>query len=265
MCLKRLKKIAKLYKILVFSRFQYFKADTIMELISEVIFSIGNILFWYCITDMGYELAGWSLNQIFVFVAYSELFFSLSSSILGVCSRFWNVIYSGNLDIFLTRPIDCRLRFVVLNMKLSTLINGIIKFAVLLMIANYSIVSLPNFLLSILIIAIAAINLGVIYFIFSYASFWIGKMDPINEVADSLTIFNKYPLVVLSKIAKVVFTYILPFYFFSTFPAEVVLEKISLKNGIYGCTTLCITLGIWMLINNLIWRKGLERYEGING
>ena len=265
MFLKKLKKMATLYKILVFGRFRYFKVDGVMELISQMIFSIGNILFWYCVTEMGYELSGWSLNQIFVFVAYSELFFSFESSIFGICSRFWNVVYSGSLDVFLTKPIDCRLRFVLLNMSISSLINGIIKFVVLLIIANYRFSSVASFVLSIFILILAAINLGVIHFIFSYASFWIGKMDAINEVADSLRIFNKYPLLVLPKAAQIICSIILPFYFFSTFPSQVVLEKVTLQNGVYGCLVLCITLCMWIGINGIIWKRGLMRYEGING
>ena len=90
-------------------------------------------------------------------------------------------------------------------------------------------------------------------------------MDAMSELADSLTSFNKYPMVIMPKAIKVLFKTLLPFYFFSTFSVEIVIQKIDHITVIYGIIGILFNLLFWSIINSIVWKKGISRYESING
>lgn len=245
-------------------RFKYFKLDTVLRLLSNSVYVALNIIFWVIIKDAGYHIENWSLNDILVFVAFSELFFSIEASMFGIISRFWRVIYSGQLDNYLTRPLDPRLRFALLNVNYSGILDAFIKFFVLLFISGKRL-SLITVLSGIIVVLFANTVLALIRLFLSYSAFWFGKMDAMSELADCMTQFNKYPLVIMPRLIKLLFVFIFPFYFYSTYPAELVLGKLNFSTFIFGISGLCTNLLLWILMNKILWEKGLSRYESING
>lgn len=261
---KKYIRINKVYFRFIIRRFQYFKLDTILSFISNIVYIASGILFWYLVSDAGFGIEGWTFNDILVFVAFSELFYSIESSMFGVISRFWRVIYSGMLDTLLTRPLDPRLRFAMLNVNYSGILHGFIKFTIILLIANTR-VSPIMVLAGIVVVFVANTILALIRLLLSYSAFWFGKMDAMSELTDCLNQFNKYPLVIMPKVIKVFFMFGLPFYFFSTFSSELVLGKLNQRTLVIGAVCLIFNILLWTLLNKILWKKGRERYESING
>lgn len=241
-----------------------FKVDSILNIFSSLTFFVANIFFWFIMTETGLFIKGWSFNETLVFIAYSELFFGLDSAIFSMSSRFWYIIYSGNLDTLLTRPLDPRIRLIILNTNYLEIVTTALSFLMIIIVSGVKI----NFFLliaGIAIVIIANIVLALIRFIMSYSAFWVGRMDAVSELSDCLTWFNKYPLVIMPTLLKIVFATILPFYFFSTFSAELVLVKLTYSKAIVFVIGLIFNLIIWMIINKIIWKKGIARYESLNG
>lgn len=261
---KKYREINKVYFRSIIRRFQYFKLDTTLKLISNIVYIVSGILFWFLVTDAGFKIEGWSFNDILVFVAFSELFYSIEMSMFGMVSRFWRVIYSGMLDTLLTRPLDPRLRFAMLNVDYSGILNGFIKFSVILFIAKTR-VSPIAVLAGIVVVFVANTILALIRLLLSYSAFWFGKMDAMSELADCLTQFNKYPLVIMPKVIRLLFMFGFPFYFFSTYPSELVLGKLNPRTLVFGIVCLIFNILLWTFINKILWEKGREKYESING
>ncbi|QSX05004.1 ABC-2 family transporter protein [Sedimentibacter sp. zth1] len=264
MYLVKLRSVNKILLKLRIDRCKLFKTDTILSVISSLTYLVANLLFWYLINNTGFLIDGWSYSDILVFIAYSELFFGLESAIFSVASRFWFVVHSGSLDVNLSRPLDPRFRFILLNMDYIKIITTFITFIVIILISKQKI-NIFMHVLGILIVMVSNFILMLIRFTMSYMSFWFGKMDAISELADCLTWFNKYPLTIMPNIIKIVFKILLPFYFFSTFSTEAVLNKLTMQTAIIGCLGLISNIIIWIVINNYVWKKGREKYESING
>lgn len=241
-----------------------FQFDTILNIVSNLTFVVLNLVFWYFITDMGFFIEGWTYNDILVFVAFSEFFFGMDGAVFQLASRFWWIIYSGALDSQLTRPIDPRLRLILLNMNHMGAVNAFLTLIFLLVVSQAKL-QIGLVLLGVVVTIFANITIALVRFVCSYAGFWLGKMDAISELLDSMSWFNKYPMTILPKAIKVVFKTVLPFYFFSTFSTEVVLGKLNVTTFCYGVAGLLCNLGLWSLINWAVWEKGIARYEGING
>ena len=260
------KSLNVLKKLLRFSikRFTLYKFDSIMNIIASLIFLIGSIFFWVVITDAGFYISDWSLKEILIFIAFSELFFGIDEYLFSSASDFWMLIFSGNLDTQLTRPFDPRKRFIILNMNFIGLLTTCIKFVVIVSISKYSFY-IPNLLIGIFIVIIGSISFMFLRFTISYLGFWLEKMDALTEICHCLTKFNKYPNIIFPRLIKLCFTTIFPFYFFSTFPAELVTNKLTTNNLIILCIAMIGNFFLWININKIVWKRGRKRYESLNG
>ncbi|MEG0805762.1 MAG: ABC-2 family transporter protein [Lachnospiraceae bacterium] len=262
-----LKKFTRIIKVLLgfeVRRYQYFVTDTLLGVMSKIFYLLINLFFWWMVMDTGYNIQGWSYGDILVFIAFSELFYGMDNAIFSIISRFWRVIHSGSLDIHLTRPMDPRMRLILINIDYMGLLTTIITFVFLLMVSGKSF-QVVSILGGILIVLVANVILAFIRITLSYIAFWHGKMDAVTEIADSLSSFNKYPLVIMPKIAVVVMKFVVPFYFFSTFSAELVIHHLDIQSFIIGIVGIGCNLIIWYGISTFVWKRGLKRYESISG
>ncbi len=264
MLLKRGIRILKISLKLRMKKISLYRGDYIFHAISNVIFLLSSIFFWYIVTEVGFNIKGWSFSQILVYVAFSEFFYGLNQNVFSIASQYWNLIYGGTLDVQLCRPLDTRLRLIILNMDISGLLLTIVKFVVILCLAQIKL-EIWKLLLGIFIVIVACITFSLLQFTISYFAFWLHKVDALTEISENLTLFNKYPLVIFPTIIKGVFCIVFPFYFFSTFSAELVLAKIQTDFILIYLIALVINLIFWWGLSNIVFRKGRRRYESING
>ena len=264
MFLKRLYNIIKMLFLFEWRRLKYYSVDYIMDVISKVIYLALNLLFWYIVQEAGFSMEGWAYGDIVVFLAFSELFYGLDGAVFTYASRFWMCVHAGVLDNNLTRPMDARVRFMLLNVDYLNLILAFVEFAVLLLLSGHSINFFGAFI-GVLVVLGANIVLSLIRLCGSYLAFWHGKMSAVSEISDCLTSFNKYPLTILPKPLVYVFKFVFPFYFFSTFSSELVCFTMDAKKLLISGTGFACLLILWSILNKVLWEKGLKRYESING
>lgn len=264
MFLKKWGRLLKVLGMFEIRRFRYYFLDVITSLGSKIVYLLINVAFWYVVMDAGYTIHGWSYGDIIVFIAFSELFYGLDRAVFSAASRFWRVIYSGTLDNGLTRPIDPRLKLFLLNIDYMEVAITMLEFIFLLFLSGNSL-SVGKVCIGILMVILANLILALIRLGMSYFAFWHGKMDAITELADSMTSFNKYPLVIMPKVVRCVFQFVLPFYFFSTFSAEIVNFTLGYRTFLIAFAGVGCNIALWGTINHVLWKKGLARYEGIHG
>lgn len=264
MFLKRTYNILKIRILFEWRRLRYYSLDYVLDVISKVIYLALNLLFWYIIQEAGFSMEGWNYGDIVVFLAFSELFYGLDGAVFTYASRFWMYIHTGTLDNTLTRPLDSRVRFLLLNTDYIGVILSFAEFSFLLLFSGKQL-NAAEVLFGIFVVVAANLVLSLLRLSASYLAFWHGKMCAVSEISDCLTSFNKYPLTILPKPLVYAFQFIFPFYFFSTFSAELVcftMEPAKLLVSMIGMTVL---FALWFAVNKILWEKGLRRYESING
>lgn len=259
-----IKQIFKTVLNIEITRVKEYKVSAICELFTNIGYLAINLIFWRTLFYIGYDVNGWSYSDTIVFIAFSELFFGLHSSMFATLSRFWIYIVTGNLDIYLVRPFDPRIRMFLFNIKFVGLAKSVILFIGLLIYSENEISILTVFI-GILICLIGLIIFSLIQLSIAYFSFYFGKVEAINEITDSLTIVNKYPTTILPEFLQTLFKTILPFYFFSTFSAEVVTNKLVAISNIKAFIMMLVCLTLWIITHNFLWKRGMECYESYNG
>ena len=264
MFLKKLYNIIKILFLFEWRRLKYYSLDYVLDVISKVIYLALNLLFWYIIQEAGFSMEGWNYGDIVVFLAFSELFYGLDGAVFTYASRFWMCVHTGALDNTLTRPLDSRVRFLLLNVDYLSIILAFVDFTVLLLFSGKSL-NVVGVFFGVLVVVGANLILSLLRLCASYLAFWHGKMSAVSEISDCLTSFNKYPLTILPKPLVYAFKFVFPFYFFSTFSAELVCFTMEVTELLVSVVGMAVLFVLWSVVNKILWEKGLKRYESING
>lgn len=264
MFLKKLYNIIKILFLFEWRRLKYYSLDYVLDVVSKVIYVAFNLLFWYIIQETGFSMEGWNYAEIIVFIAFSELFYGLDGAVFTYSSRFWICVHTGALDNTLTRPLDSRVRFLLLNVDYLSIILAFVEFMVLLLLSGKSL-NIVGILFGVLVVVGADLVLSLLRLCGSYLSFWHGRMNAVSEISDCLTSFNKYPLTILPRPLAYIFKFVFPFYFFSTFSAELVCLKMGAAELMVSIAGMAVLFVLWYVINKILWEKGLKHYESING
>ncbi|MCX7871538.1 MAG: ABC-2 family transporter protein [bacterium] len=255
--------LIKIFLKINFKRMKYFGFNTFVDLITNSFYILMNILFWQTIYSNNLSIS-WNFNDLLVFLAFSELFFAFKNGFFSSTTKFWNIIISGKLDVYLVRPVNPIFRVIIANLNLMEFFKGLLLFIILLFFSSVKV--RPFFLfIGLLMCFIATLIFSIIELMFSYLAFKFGKIELVFELIDSMIRFNKYPLNILPKLLYYIFIFIMPFAFISTFPALITIGKIKAIKAV-GILVLSVVLaGVWCYLNNMLWEGGLKRYESYNG
>ena len=97
------------------------------------------------------------------------------------------------------------------------------------------------------------------------AAFWVIRIDTLRWVVMSLEQdFSRYPISIYSRGVRVVMAFIFPFAFMNYFPATYLLHKVESGlqlNPAVGLLT-PIVGAVWLVAAYLLWRVGLNKYQG---
>ena len=153
---------------------------------------------------------------------------------------------------------------IVLGTNLDGLIRSIPSVVILLIVAARlgAHISAFGLFMGFLASTLAALALILVHFTGSFLSFWIGSVKFIEELAQSLEALTKYPLTILSNSMRMIFTFILPIGFAATEPALSALSNTNPWLMIAGASFLFC---FWLIIDGIIWRKGISIYESNGG
>ena len=243
-----------------------YRADFFMWLGFTIVYH-GTALAALAVTMMRFpSMNGWTLREMFflyaLWMAAHELHNALFFNVVSVPEY----IREGRFDRFFVRPFDAL--FQVLTVPSRTFPDGFILGVVTLAIAT-GVAGIQLSVQTVLVIAAvvcggAGIDLGISLFVASL-SFWLIRVDTLRWAVMSLEQdFTRYPISIYTRAVRIVLAYILPFAFMNYFPASYLLGKHDAAFGLspeVGLLTPLVGL-LWSGISYVVWRIGLNRYQG---
>ncbi len=258
-----MKKYLKIYAILIknaVSREAQFRADSIMNWITHLLF----LGFLFVLFDILFKFTkvidGWSKPEVFLLV----VIFTLSAHIFQFffrdnMSEIPDIITDGKLDIYLISPINTV--FLIISRQVATkavlrIITQSILLAWLLSTYDFGFTLTSSLGLIVLMIAGLAIQTA-FYLIINTLSFWFLRIDNINEAWFNLSQLGRYPLSVLPQAFTILTLSIFPIAYQSYVPVGVGLGKLDWR---FFVGTLCLAIIIWIIALKF-WKLGLKKYE----
>lgn len=246
-------------------RLRAFRASLVLEVGASLSYAAITAIFWNVIYRRVQPLPGWSLGQTFAFTALIELFYAVTMSVFVATGKFWGAIISGRIDIYLIRPTEPRLLMGLLAIRLENLIRAIPSVTLLAALAGvYGFrPTVTSVLAALIVTALGTCAYACLQMAGSWASFWLGRTQVLDEITDSFTEFTQYPHTVFPPWVRLALLTVVPMGLAATEPA-LLLSGMSIRPMLVIGGAVAVTLA-WWVMQELLWKRGLRRYDSYGG
>ncbi len=206
------------------------------------------------------SVAGWTREQVLIVVALSGIFTGLLwmfiiPSLLDLSES----VRKGNLDFYLTKPINVRYLLSVNKYDMDNIFRLIALTLYLLFVIgliNYDIPPLS------LLAFFALFFMGLIifynfFFIMATTSFWLIDITNLEDLYANLLNIGRYPVYIFEGTLRIVFMVIIPVAFIATFPTEFLIGKGNYTTLIVGLILVVVST----IISQKFWNFAIKRYS----
>lgn len=222
--------------------------------------------FWVLVQGVG-GLAGWDFADLSVLYGLSLLTYAVSGVLVwNTVYHMGNVIVSGGLDIYLSRP--CGVLQQMMFQQFGDTFIGQIVVTVVFLIAAFA-QKAENLTWLMVIYLIFAIIGGILIqtgsmIIIGSLSFWMLHTNELgNIVYYDLRSMTQYPIVIFPKWIQFILTFIFPWAFINYYPSLILLNKVeTLGDLVLGLLSPVVGV-IVLLVSLLVFKLGLKKYSGV--
>lgn len=204
-------------------------------------------------------LAGWSKEQVFFFLG---IFFASDALFTTLFQKnFWdfsNLVNRGELDILLTKPIHPLFLALTRYMNITAIFNLALGLAITLRYAGpagfeggWRWLLLPAWLMVGVMIAL------LVRFSFSIWVFWTERSWALSRLYYQFFALATKPDTLYPITIRYLILTALPFAFIGSVPARALLHGLSWREYLI----LGAVLSAFLLMNSILWRAGLRRYQ----
>jgi ABC-2 type transport system permease protein len=204
-------------------------------------------------------IAGWTYEQAIIVVGWftflkGVLDGAINPSLIAVVTQ----IRQGTLDFTLLKPADAQFLVSTAKFEIWRVIDvlaavGIIAWAF----ARMGRAPEPlDTALSIALVGAGALVLYSLWILVVSAAFWVVRLDNLTYLFNSLLDFARWPVSVFKGIFRVIFTFVVPLALMTTYPADAILGRLSLR-------TAALSLGgalAFALASRFVWTRAIGRY-----
>lgn len=206
-------------------------------------------------------IRGWGHGEILIFIGTFSLIDSINMVIcfFGVIS-IPEKIQTGELDIYLTKPVNPLLRITFEKadpgaIPLLIFSGCIIGYGVRESGMSLSYANVVGYLVMVLLMTILFYDMELMLRCFAFFVFSVNNLMKIENTAMDLCM--KIPGIAFDGIYKFVFYCILPYGVIATLPTQALTGALSAKGLIFGAAIVCV----FSFIAQSFWAYGVHRYE----
>lgn len=258
--LKELKLYPKFVSMSLRSGLSY-KADSIIMMISFAISEAISLATIYLIVGTVPSLGIWSFEALaflFGFVLIPKALDHIFTDDLWILA-YW-AIRHGDLDIYLTRPLNPLYQFVAKTFKwdgIGELIVGIVVMGIFA--PQAGIVWTFGNAMGLIVCAL----LGIFCFtgiklLFASLAFWVKNAGIFLNTIYNLSNYAKYPVRYMGKAFASIMFYVIPFGLFLYYPVECLIDG---SNIWWSVLWSAVGAMILMTLALLLWHTGIRRYD----
>lgn len=245
---------------LLFAKKLAYRFDFFASMLSVTLWSFTVPLFMILVYTNGAQYPGWTFNELFVFLGIYNLLTGIGRTLFF--NMFFNVInrvQKGELELILVKPVD-EIYFLISESFDYSGFGDIFVGAGLFTYGYIQVSPEINFL-SLLVNSIFAIAFffSCILIITTLAIKFV-KVDRLIELFETVMQFSEYPKNMYPLFLMSSFTFFVPFFIFSYYPASAVLGfETQNMHWIF------LSVLVWFIGSILFWKFTIKRYMGAGG
>lgn len=238
-----------------------YKADAIIMMITFAITEAVSLCTIYLMVGTVPSLGAWNFETLaflFGFVLIPKAIDHMFTDDLWILA-YWAVRH-GELDIYLTRPLNPLYQFVAKTFKwdgVGELIVGIVVMCIFG--PQTGIVWTASGVIGLIVCAVIGVfGFTAIKLTFASLAFWVKNAGIFLNTVYNLSNYAKYPVRYMGKAFMSIMFYVVPFGLFLYYPVECLLLGTNIWWSVLWSG---IAVGVLMTIALLLWHKGIKRYD----
>jgi len=257
-------RLLKPYARLSAMKLSEYKFNMVTNTVSQVFFLEMWVVFWNVLLANVDGIGEWTRPMAIMLTGFVMLSDSIWQ-VMWASIKLYREIPTGVLDLYLVRPVQPIIAFVLKEMQFFSLVPALLG---LLLIIGTLITSF-EFSIVKLLFALTIVLCGVLTLVFAYMiigcfAFWLGRSDAVRSFYRSLLFTKTYPTTVFPYPVGAILTWYIPISLFGTFPV-LVLTRYDVPLGLWTALTAIGVAACWFALLVVMWKKGLERYESQGG
>lgn len=250
------------FRVLRLMKLLEYRGNFFFWMFVSIMWTAFNFFFFDLIVGARNSLAGWSRSEMYVLLSTFTMLDAFTWSFFYHNNReYISSIFNGQLTMTLTRPINAQFLLSVQDNSYTNVPRFFIGLAILVITIQSQ--QMPVTWYGVLgFIAFFCISLLFVYtlwFTTATLSFWVDKLDNINEVVPNTRRIWQVPKEVFTGISSTLLTVILPLALIISLPTELLLGKASLQWLVYYAV---FTITFFWL-SHLFFKRSIRRYAGV--
>ncbi|RJR28934.1 hypothetical protein C4564_03850 [Candidatus Microgenomates bacterium] len=254
-------------KLSIRNKLEY-RFNTFMGFVSRLIFFVTLYALWSKVYETTGDVKGLSFEEMISYTLLAIVVSSLVDTNIGKVA--YKQIKDGEVSVFLIRPLN----FITYHLFSGLgvfIFESVMALFVLIVMLNFLpgvryLVELPRLISFALALVAANIIYTQLYLVVGILAFWIKEGKFLLQIVKKLVKFlaGGYIPIALFPIGLQKMLNYLPFTATIYFPTKILVDS-SLTNSDLFNTILTQTVWIFvlLLINNILWRQGIKKYESV--
>ncbi len=235
------------------SQFQ-FKVALATQLIGMIIEDVLLLFFWYMFFEIQPEVYGWKFTDLAFLYALVTVGFGLANAFFGNCTRIASIVYTGELDYYLSMPTPTLLHLLISRSSISAWGDILFGVLIFILIVPITVTNMVVFIGGAMISAMTFVSFAVIT---GSVSFFVPRGELISRQFMSIFFgLSMYPTDIFPVWVKVMTFTILP----AAFLGAAQVKAVSMQSFPLYLIIVFIP-AILLILSIKLFYYGLKRYE----
>lgn len=256
---------AKEFLVIHFKTLKEYKTNIYLGLLSHLTFMIIISFTFFVLKQQFSEIFYWNLEEFILYLILMELFlFFFHPWFRGLKSD----LLTGQFNGYLTKPVSIFLNQSLSNLKLDTVIIGLGYVLLLFGYFTYIVQDLNviRALITVLFSFIGGILLMSVRCTINSLAFFMKENGFLSEIyfGNFTNVFSYYPVSFFKESSIKYLGLIVAVIYYATIPTDFYFGYIGYSELFNYGILLFVMISILALSSFILWKKGLEKYEGYN-
>lgn len=251
------------FRRLQLMRMMEYRANFIFWTLVTALWGTFNFFFLALMIEVGNgSIASWQRHEMYILIGVFNLSDGLVwSAMYHNMVEYSQQVFRGTLSGLLLKPVNTQF-FLMTHVNnynnFPRLILGFGAIALGLRMGHIT-PSATQWLLACSLFAVTTLFLYFLWFILTTGSFWVERLNNINEVLPNLQRLWRFPSSIYTGVLSTIFTVALPLGLISTLPAEALLGRLNLGTAAYFTA---FTIGLFLL-GRWFFHVSLRQYASV--
>src|ERR1700736_4330652 len=239
-----------------------FKANFVLWMVVEVLWSVGQIVFFSIIFANVNQIGDWTKWEVILLVGTHQIIAQIFQAFFFVnIANIPELVRTGKLDSLLVLPVDSQFAVSAKQFSLDSIVNAIVGAAiVILSLSNLHLV--PSAISILLYLSALIFGVAVHYSIMlslAAVSFWIVRAQGLVYGYFNFLNIARYPDVIFPRIFRFIFGWIVPVIIIANIPARLLIKPLGQPALLMAHLAIASLIIFWL--SRVFWRFALRHYS----